>query len=128
MCAPAISCSLTSLFNFSLESGQVASKWKLARVPLVPKGGSSEGVDHFRVVSVLPVVAKLLELVVHRQLYAYLLKCSILNKVQSGFWPQHTTQDVFVALMDDWRHALDDDKVVGAVMLDLSKAFDMVSH
>ena len=34
MFAPAISRSLTSLFNFSLETGQVASEWKLARVTL----------------------------------------------------------------------------------------------
>ena len=36
------------------------------------KCGSSEKVEDFRPVSVLLVVAKLLEQVVHRQLYAYL--------------------------------------------------------
>ncbi len=72
MFAPTISHSLTALFNFSLETGQVASEWKLARVTPVPKGGGSEKVEDFHPVSVLPVVAKLLEQVVHRQLYAYL--------------------------------------------------------
>ena len=73
MFASAISRSLTALFNFSLETGQVASEWKLARVTPVPCGGS-EKVEDFRLVSVLPVVAKLLERVVHRDLYAYLHK------------------------------------------------------
>ena len=54
MAAPAISQSLASLFNFSLESGQVAGEWKFARVTLVPKGKNSEGVDNFCPVSVLP--------------------------------------------------------------------------
>ena len=31
-------------------------------------------------------------------------------------------------MVDGWRKAVDDDKVVGAVFLDFSKAFDMVDH
>ena len=58
----------------------------------------------------------------------YLEKYSILNVAQSGFRPQHTTQDVLVSTIDDWRQALDEDKLVGSIMVDLSKAFDMVSH
>ncbi len=30
--------------------------------------------------------------------------------------------------VDDWRQALDKDKLVGSVMVDLSKAFDTISH
>ena len=45
-----------------------------------------------------------------------------------GFRTEHTTQDVLVATVDDCRQALDEGKVVGSVMLDLSKAFDMISH
>ncbi len=72
MFAPTISHSRTALFNFSLETGQVASEWKLARVTPVPKDSGSEKVEDFCPMSVLPVVAKLLEQVVHWQLYAYL--------------------------------------------------------
>ena len=45
-----------------------------------------------------------------------------------GFRPGHTTQDVLVSMIDEWRKALDEDKLVGSVMLDLSKAFDLVDH
>ena len=128
MFAPAISRSLTALFNFSLETGQVASEWKLARVTPVPKHGSSENVEDFCQMFVLLVMAKLLEQVVHRRLYAYLHKHSILNVAQSGFGPGHTTQDVLVATVGNWRQALDEGKVVGSVMLDPSKAFDIISH
>ena len=77
----------------------------------VPKHGSSEKVEDFCPMTVLPVVAKLLEQVVHRQLYAYLHKHSILNVAQSGFGLGHTTEDVLVATVDDWRQALDEGKV-----------------
>ena len=36
--------------------------------------------------------------------------------------------DVLVSMTDDWRKALDNNKMVEAVMLDFSKAFDMVNH
>ena len=55
---------------------------------------------------------KILERVVHRQLYAYLQRHSILNAAQSGFRPHHTTQGVLVSTIDDWRHALED-KLMG---------------
>ena len=47
MAAPAISQSLASLFNFSLESGQVAGEWKSARVTPVSKRKNSEEVTTF---------------------------------------------------------------------------------
>ena len=83
---------------------------------------------NFRPVPVLPVVSKVFERLLHQQLYDYLQKHSILHPAQSGFRPQHTTQDVLDSMVDDWRKALDDNKLVGAVMVKLSRAFDMVNH
>ena len=33
-----------------------------------------------------------------------------------------------MSLVDEWREALDDDNLVGAIFMDLSKAFDTVDH
>ena len=119
---------MTSLFNYSIGNGQIPREWKAARVTPIPKSGNSEEISNYRPVSVLPVVGKLLEKLVHHQLYVYLEKYSILNEAQSGFRPNHTTQDVLVSTIEDWRRALDVDKLVGSIMLDLSKAFDLVNH
>ena len=43
-----------------------------------------------------------------------------------GFRPNHTTQDVLVSMTEDWRRAIDRGKLVGAAMVYLSKAFDLV--
>ena len=85
-------------------------------------------ISNFRPVSVLPVVSKVFERLLHQQLYDYLQNHSILHPTQSGFRPQHTNKDVLVSMVDDWRKVLDDKKLVGAVMVDLSKTFDMVNH
>ena len=40
----------------------------------------------------------------------------------------HCTQDVLVKSVDDWKIALDAGKMVGTVLIDLSKAFDTINH
>ena len=35
---------------------------------------------------------------------------------------------IIVSVTEVWRKAVDDDKLVGSIMLDLSKAFDSVDH
>ena len=76
----------------------------------------------------LPVVVKIFEKLVHNQLYTYLQANEILHPMQFGFRPGHTTQDVLVSMTENWRKAVDDNKLVGSVMLGLSKAFDSVDH
>ena len=92
------------------------------------KNESSDLAKNHRPISVLPVVVKVLERLVHRQLYAYLQENNLLHSTQFGFRPGHSTQDVLVSLVDEWREVLDDDKLVGTIFMDLSKAFDMVDH
>ena len=74
--------------------------------------------------SVLPVVAKVFEAIVHTQLFVYLQDNSLLNSAQSGFCPLHNTQHVLLRSVDDWQVALDRDEIVGTILIDLSKAFD----
>lgn len=126
--APAIARSLTHLFNCSMEMGALPEEWKAAHVTPVHKQGDKETFGNYRPVSVLPVVVKVFEAVIHAQLYAYMESNALIHPAQSGFCPRHSTQDVLVKTVDDWRKALDRDEVVGTVLADLSKAFDMIDH
>ena len=58
----------------------------------------------------------------------YFLEHSVIHATQSGFRPQHTTQYVCFGMVEQWKKALDEDQLVGSIMLDLSKAFDTVDH
>ena len=69
----------------------------------VPKSGDMHLVNNFRPVSVIPVLAKVFETVVHRQLYEYFESHGLLNPAQSGFRPFHNTQDVILKTIDDWK-------------------------
>ena len=93
-----------------------------------PKSGDMHLVNNFRPVSVIPVMAKVFETVVHRQLYEYLESHKLLNPAQSGFRPFHNTQDVILKTINDWKLAMDKGKIVGTVIIDRSKAFDSIDH
>ena len=79
--SPGISHSLTSLFNASLKCGQLPMKWKSARITPVLKGGDSKVVGNFRPVSVLPVVMKVFERLVHQELYLHLQEKSLVHSI-----------------------------------------------
>ena len=52
----------------------------------------------------------------------------ILSKFQCGFRKGFSTQHCFLLMIENWKHAVDDGKVLGALLTDLSKAFDCVCH
>ena len=46
----------------------------------------------------------------------------------SAYRKSYNSQHVLIRLIEEWREYLDKDFVVGAVMTDLSKAFDCIPH
>ncbi len=120
--------SLTQLFNYSLRTGEIPSEWKMANVTPVLKKGSRVDINNYRPMSVLPTVAKVFERIVHRQLYSYLEENQLLHQEQSGFRPHHSTMDALLKVTDNFRKALDANELLGAVFIDLSKAFDSIDH
>ena len=62
---------IAHIINLSLEQGTVTDDMKHSKViPLFKKGDRSDP-DNYRTVSILSVVSKVLEKVVHEQLYQY---------------------------------------------------------
>ena len=46
----------------------------------------------------------------------------------SAYRKNYSSSHVLIRLIEDWKKALDNGKFVGAVLMDLSKAFDCVPH
>ena len=53
---------------------------------------------------------------------------SILSKFQCGFRKGYSPQHSFLLMIDKWKKSVDSNKVFGAVLTDLSKAFDCICH
>ena len=60
------------------------------------------------------------------QIYEYLNK--ILSKWQCGFHQSYSAQHCLLIMVEKWRQWLDNGGVSGALLTDLSKAFDCKLH
>ena len=53
---------------------------------------------------------------------------NLLHKSQSGFRPRHSTESALILMIDSWLKAINEGKIVGCVLIDFRKAFDLVDH
>ncbi|KAG7311164.1 hypothetical protein JYU34_002162 [Plutella xylostella] len=125
---PFILSSITSIINFSLSSGTFPTLWKLAFMVPVPKISSPVEFKHYRPISILPFLSKVLERVVLRQFSNFLSSNNLLNPLQSGFRPSHSTCSALIKITDDLRKAVDDSQLTLLTLLDFSNAFNCVDH
>ena len=126
--APVICDSVAYIFNLSLKTGSVPSDFKCAKVSPIFKKGSKLDIGNYRPISVLPVLSKVLEKLVHQQIYAFLSNNNILCSNQSGLCQKHSTQSSLHHIMEDIFNSTKAGGLVGLLALDLRKAFDTVNH
>ena len=75
----------------------------------------------YRPISVISVVAKVFEWIVHDQLYAYLEEHDIICKYHSGFRGIHSTVTTLLEATDTWGYNIDHGKIKAVVFLDLKR-------
>ena len=101
---------------------------KIGKQTPVFKGGKNI-VSNYRPITVVNSIAKIFEKVVSVRLTGYLNHFNILTDSHFGFRPQHATSHAMIKLYDTALAGLDDKTAkMGAVLLDISKAFDCVNH
>ena len=127
-CASAIAKPIARIINLSLNTSTVPDLWKSAKINPVFKSGDYSNVENYRLISILPILSKLLERVVHNQFYEYLERNNLLNECQYGFRKNRSTKLATTLFCDTVRKHIDQGKMTGALFLDLSKAFDTIGH
>ena len=53
---------------------------------------------------------------------------NFLSKQQCDFWQGYSTQQYLLALLEKWKRAVNSGQIIGALLADLSKAFDCLDH
>ena len=128
LAAPHIAEHVTFICNHSINNSVFPNKWKEAKVTPLHKGGPSEEVNNYRPISILPVLSKVLEKHVHDCLSDFLHNFKLLHKTQSGFRAGHSCETALIHMIDSWLHAIDNGQMIGVVLVDFKKAFDLVDH
>ena len=99
---------------------------KLADVTPVFKKGDPTSVKNYRPVSVLPNVSKFFERIMLKQILEQMNK--YLSQNLCGYRKGFSTQTALTMLLEKWKNILDNNEYAGAVLMDLSKAFNTINH
>ena len=117
---------LTACFNSAIDNKTFPDELKLADIIPAHKNGSSLDKENYRPISLLPPVSKIFERIMADQLLAFTE--SRMSKYLCGFRKGHSTQYALLNMLRAWQSCLSKAGKVGAILMDLSKAFDCLSH
>lgn len=126
--ADALIPAVTHLVNVMLSTGTFPDKLKEARVVVLHKKGSKSDMSCYRPISVLNTMSKIFEKILHNRISNFFERNNILSNVQNGFRKFRSTDTAHLAFSNYVNKAIDEGKLVGALSLDFSKAFDSLSH
>ena len=119
---------LTHVINRSLIIGVVPIDFKSGKITPIYKSGPADDLNNYRPITVLSSVSKILEKCVHDQVMNHLESNNLLSVHQFGFRAKRSTELAATSFIDSIRLAMDNGEYTGAVYIDLSKAFDTISH
>ena len=126
--APAISESLTNLFNFSNQPGTLPVEWKSAHVTPVFKKGQKDRVKNYCPISLTSLPVKTMERLIYNRIFEFIESNDVLRSHQYGFRPGYSSTSQVIHLFHEWAKALDNRLSTDVIFLDFEKAFDSVSH
>ena len=103
--------------------------WKHANVVPIYKGaGSKYDENNYRPISLTSNISKIMEGIICEKITDYCNRHSILPPFQYGFRKSKSTVSNLVELLDNIAKSLNKGSCVDIITIDLSKAFDTISH
>ena len=90
------------------------------------KKDDRDKINNYRPVSLLNGFSKIYERFLHDSLSKFTDK--ILSKFVSAYRKSYSSNHVLLKLIEEWKKSLDHKNIIGAALMELSKAFDCISH
>ena len=119
---------LAIIFNKSMSEGIFPSAMKKADVIPLHKGQSHDNKNNYRPISLLLTLSKFLEKIIYKHTYNFLDNNGLLFKSQYSFRSNHSCEHAIGELVGNIAKNHENAEHMIAIYLDLSKAFDTISH
>ena len=117
--ASILSLPITQICNLSMKLSSFPTRCKIAKLKPIFKKGSKTDPQNYRPISLLPLISKVIEKVIHDQTQSYLSENDILYKYQSGFRSNHSTNSCLVYLTDLISKGFDSELYTRMILTDL---------
>ena len=101
---------LIMIFNPSLTNGVFPDIWKIARITFTFKSDAKNGVNNYRPISSISVFSRILERIVHDQLYEFLRTNRVITRNQSAFQKLYSMVTSLICSTDSWYKNIDQKK------------------
>ena len=112
--------------NASILNPKSHNELKEADIIPAHKKKSKFSKENYRPISILPNISKVYERYLYDQISDYFE--DVLSKCQCGFRKGYSAQHCLLVMIERWKQMVDCGGVFGALLADLSKAFDCIPH
>ena len=109
-----------------MSCSEYQASLKYADITRIFKKDDKTDKTNYRLITILPNLSKIFERFMQNQLHPYLNQIS--SKYQCGFRKGYNAQHSLMPMIEKWRKFLDIGGHAGALLTDLSKAFDCIDH
>jgi len=113
----------------SMQLGYFPKIWKTALVLAFPKPGKAQtSPTSYRPISLLSVISKIYEKIIHTQIMKHLETYKIIINEQFGFRSRHSTVAQLLRITEYFALEMNKKRYSAMLLLDLQKTFDSVWH
>ena len=113
---------LTVIINKCIEQGKFPFLLKKANVTPIYKKNDPFNKENYRPISLLTSFSKIFEKITEMQMQTFI--DAKLSDFLCAYRKNFSSQHALIRLIEEWKFSLEKSKHVGAVLMDLSKAFD----
>ena len=119
---------LTKLFNQAIERNEYPDALKATKVIEIYKAKDRTLPENYRPISLLPIIAKVFDTILNKQLMTHLTRYDILSRTQYAFRPHSNTTITTQTILSNIQNLKGPGRYVLALFIDLSKAYDTIDH
>ena len=125
-CAIPLTSEAFKLFSHSISTSSLPDEWKIHKIIPVFKNGDKSCVNNYRPISLLCVLSKALESIIHKKIIPFIRP--LISHHQFGFLKNRSCLSQLLTSFSEIFTSIESGGVADVLYLDFKKAFDTVPH